>query len=83
MMERVRECKSCRTTVVEGIQDIDHELDDDKTVSEEVYQNRLDTCMECPSLAHGSTCKFSGCLVSFRAYLIEKKCPDPSGDRWS
>ncbi|WP_139367478.1 DUF6171 family protein [Bacillus alkalicellulosilyticus] len=79
-MSDKRQCKSCRTPVVDV--DIDVQIDNANTVDEETYEKRLEICMECPSLVYGSTCKHSGCLVSYRTYLKDKKCPEPSGAKW-
>ncbi|MBU9713569.1 DUF6171 family protein [Evansella tamaricis] len=77
-----RECKSCRTSVLEGVRDIDFEIDPSKTVEEAMYEERLSICMDCPDLQYGTTCKHSGCIVTYRAYLKSKSCPDPAGAKW-
>lgn len=80
-MSRKNECKWCRPIVVEGIDDID-ELDDTQTVSEQIYEERLAICMDCSSLQYGTTCKHSGCIVSYRTLLINKSCPHPGQAKW-
>ncbi|MBU9721579.1 MULTISPECIES: DUF6171 family protein [Bacillaceae] len=77
---QVRECKSCGINVAV---DLDELVDDSaKSVSDELYEERLDLCMDCPSLMYGTTCQHSGELVSYRALYKEKACPFPGEPRW-
>lgn len=47
-----------------------------------LQQQRFDTCMSCPSLQFGTTCKHCGCLVHIRTRLIDSRCPSPYGAQW-
>ncbi|WP_129080241.1 DUF6171 family protein [Anaerobacillus alkaliphilus] len=80
-MTQKNECKWCRPSVVEGIVDIDA-IDDSRTVTEEIYERRLEICMDCPSLQYGTTCRHSGCIVSYRTLLKDKSCPFPGQPKW-
>ncbi|HLU23808.1 hypothetical protein [Lederbergia graminis] len=84
-MEQV--CKSCTHNVHISASDIANMLDDAvqngiDLVSEEVYQERLGICRNCPSLQYGTTCMHSGSLVEYRAKIPESKCPKPNDRRW-
>ncbi|SDZ47896.1 hypothetical protein SAMN05421736_11413 [Evansella caseinilytica] len=79
-MKRFGVCKGCSSSVV--VTDLDYELTDENSVSEEVYQERLEICMECPSLLYGTTCQHSGAIVHHRAMLADKHCPSPLQPQW-
>ena len=51
-------------------------------VSTEEYEKRLAACAGCQALEYGTTCRFCGCFVQYRALFRKKACPDPGGDRW-
>lgn len=53
------------------------------TVSDEIYEARLDACRLCTALQGGSTCRHCGCLVRFRARLTNGLCPRPGGSAWT
>ncbi|MGJ9382273.1 DUF6171 family protein [Salipaludibacillus sp. CF4.18] len=74
-----RVCKSCDRDVTA---DIEIDVSDEESVSEETYQKRLGICMECPSLQYGTTCQHSGSIVYHRAMLKDKKCPKPLDAQW-
>jgi hypothetical protein len=79
-MSAARVCKRCG---INGQVDIDKLLDDKtKSVSDDIYEKRLDICMECPSLQNGMTCQHSGDIVTYRALFKEKGCPYPRSSRW-
>ena len=41
---------------------------------DEIYQNRMDTCMNCDKLNQG-TCLACGCYVELRAASANARCP--------
>lgn len=47
-----------------------------------LQQERFNTCMSCPSLQFGTTCKHCGCLVHIRTRLVASRCPSPYGAQW-
>jgi hypothetical protein len=49
---------------------------------ESVQQARMNTCLSCPSLQYGTTCKHCGCLVHIRTRLSDSYCPSPYGSQW-
>lgn len=44
-------------------------------VLDSVYQERLNSCKNCPKLLGGMTCAFCGCFVQFRARHKTAHCP--------
>ncbi|MDG5471618.1 DUF6171 family protein [Jeotgalibacillus sp. ET6] len=79
-MTEKRGCKSCGFP--ESI-DFDQLMEGaEQTASDELYEQRLDLCMACPSLLYGSTCSFSGDIVHYRALFKEKSCPRPGSSVW-
>lgn len=73
-------CKSCGINVTGHVDQ--HIIDREKSVSDEVYEERLNLCMECPALMYGTTCQYSGELVAYRTLFNEKSCPRPGQPRW-
>ncbi len=53
-------------------------LDADKKVREDIYEERLGRCKECESLMQGM-CRHCGCYVELRAVLKHQSCPL---DKW-
>lgn len=51
-------------------------------VSDAVYEARVAACESCEALQGGSTCRYCGCLVRYRARLTDGVCPCPGGSRW-
>ncbi|WP_284638215.1 DUF6171 family protein [Paenibacillus silviterrae] len=51
-------------------------------VTPELYQERLSSCEQCPSLLYGTTCQYCGCIVRIRARMADKHCPRPGGAFW-
>ncbi|WP_235338275.1 hypothetical protein [Paenibacillus wulumuqiensis] len=54
----------------------------EELAAEEIQQQRFETCMSCPSLQYGTTCKHCGCLVHIRTRLAASSCPSPYGSQW-
>ena len=86
-MEVKDQCKGCSQTVIVPEEEIEKLLESamnkgKATVNTEVYQKRVGTCMRCPSLLYGTTCKHCGCLVKYKALFIDKDCPHPDGSNW-
>ncbi|WP_416147378.1 DUF6171 family protein [Salipaludibacillus sp. HK11] len=73
-------CKSCGKDV--NVNAAEMYSIEESDISEELYQQRLSTCMECPSLLYGTTCQHSGCIVHYRAMIQEKSCPHPKEAKW-
>ncbi|KAB8130504.1 hypothetical protein F9U64_14260 [Gracilibacillus oryzae] len=80
-------CKGCQASVIVSQDEIEQlvmeqlQFEDD-IVTNEVYEKRLITCRDCPSLMYDTTCGHCGCFVQFRAKLAYKSCPFPSGEKW-
>ncbi|WP_233532223.1 DUF6171 family protein [Paenibacillus alkalitolerans] len=51
-------------------------------VPDDIYDQRLQACMTCPSLQFGTTCSVCGCIVQIRAKLKDRDCPKPGENRW-
>ncbi|MDQ0256767.1 hypothetical protein J2S74_004189 [Evansella vedderi] len=79
-MTRIKECKSCGINVHVDMDEL--MIDEEKSVSDDIYDERLAVCMECPALQYGTTCQHSGEIVSYRALFKEKRCPYPGKPRW-
>lgn len=48
-----------------------------ETVSEETYQNRLNTCIDCPFLdKQDKRCTSCGCWVEKKAAFKVERCPE-------
>lgn len=77
--KQTRECKNCGYDVHA---EVEIDIAEEDSVTEEVYQERLAICMVCPSLQYGTTCMHSGSIVYYRAMLKDKRCPYPSGGKW-
>lgn len=51
-----------------------------KLVSDEIFEERLDICKECPDFNSAiSQCRQCGCLLSIKAKWASEKCPL---DKW-
>ncbi|MEK5038264.1 DUF6171 family protein [Sporosarcina sp. FSL K6-3457] len=80
-------CKGCSQSVIVSDVEIQqlikeqlqYEID---IVEDNLYNKRLAVCKSCPSLVYDTTCGYCGCFVQFRAKLINKQCPNPSGPKW-
>jgi hypothetical protein len=57
-------------------------IDPSLAAEKELYEKRLDTCMECEALREQVMCAHCGCFVLFRARVAKSYCPHPNGDRW-
>lgn len=80
-------CKGCSASVHISNAQIERILASlarhpDACVTDEVYEERLNICMGCPSLAYETTCLHCGCFVAVRAKFKDKHCPMPGGARW-
>ncbi|UOE93034.1 DUF6171 family protein [Alkalihalobacillus sp. LMS39] len=80
-MQSQRLCRSC------GISEevnFDYVIEDkSKAVCDDIYEQRVAICMDCPSLQRGMTCKHSGDIITYRALFKEKGCPFPGEEKWS
>ncbi|GIN70653.1 hypothetical protein J14TS2_11280 [Bacillus sp. J14TS2] len=80
-------CKGCTESVIvsnELVEDLllDAEKKGIKMVSPKSYQERLRHCQTCPALQYGTTCKYSGGLVQYKAKILSGTCPCPAGSKW-
>jgi hypothetical protein len=82
------DCKGCSASVRISPEEIaslfspSFKVRELKLVTEEEYTNRINTCMACPALQYGTTCKYCGCLVHMKAKLKASKCPFPYTPKW-
>lgn len=78
---RLRVCKKCllqketKEEYFEKLEEYIANLDPDDRVSQELYEERLGICRECPNIIDGM-CRLCGCFVELRAALKVRKCPD-------
>ena len=77
----LRICKRCLTREMAGqeeyfknLQDYIENLDSEKKVDRESYEERLLVCKACESLFQGM-CRQCGCYVELRAVLKHQACP--------
>lgn len=81
------QCKKClllqagENVTWETVKEYISTLSDELKVDDEVYQNRLDKCMQCDNLISGM-CLKCGCYVEVRAVLKDKSCPDYDNIKW-
>ena len=54
----------------------------DIAADDELYENRLNVCLECDELING-VCDQCGWYVQKRAAHKKNKCPNPAGDLWN
>ena len=79
-------CKKClladidRDADTEKLMEYIAAVPEDKRVSEEEYQRRLDLCRQCEQLANGM-CAVCGCYVELRALKPASYCPGEE-KRW-
>lgn len=77
----LRACRKClleKETPEEYFEKLDayiSNLDPDVKVSQELYEERLTICRDCPNIIDGM-CRLCGCFVELRAVLKVRKCPD-------
>lgn len=87
-MERINECKGCITNVHLSKEEVEKLFGDMikvrniKTVSEDVYTERLSICNNCSALEYGTTCKYCGCLIRIKTKIQNTKCPYPFDPKW-
>ncbi|CAG7643923.1 hypothetical protein PAECIP111802_03112 [Paenibacillus allorhizosphaerae] len=86
-MDKAAPCKGCSADVIVSEKQIQRilaslDLKDFQCVSQELYQARVNRCMQCPSLQYGTTCQYCGCIVQIRAKMIDKHCPKPGKQEW-
>lgn len=78
---RLRVCKKCllqkqsKEEYFEKLEEYIANLDPEDRVSQELYEERLGICGECPNIIDGM-CRLCGCFVELRAALKVRKCPD-------
>ncbi|MCP3763481.1 hypothetical protein NLX67_13920 [Domibacillus sp. A3M-37] len=83
-MSKISSCKGCTGSVSVEKQPHVFFTDDSLLEKEELLRRkrRLEFCTKCEFLQYGTTCGQSGMLVSYRAGLIEAKCPHPAETKW-
>ncbi|WP_188540187.1 DUF6171 family protein [Paenibacillus segetis] len=86
-MERLEGCKGCTDSVKVSPEKLERliaiAMKGREAVSDQEYNDRMDTCLSCPALQYGTTCRYCGCLVAVRARLQDSGCPFPLASRWS
>ncbi len=77
----LRVCKRCLTREMAGseeyfqnLQDYIENLDAEKKVDQQLYEQRLGVCKDCENLFQGM-CRHCGCYVELRAVLKVNACP--------
>ncbi|GAF63159.1 hypothetical protein BTS2_0050 [Bacillus sp. TS-2] len=78
-------CKGCESSVTVEKKDLIRllgSIPSDKMSSNTVYEKRVSTCLGCEALLYGTTCKFSGMIVFYKAKQKEKRCPYPQNGKW-
>ncbi|WP_204502059.1 DUF6171 family protein [Aquibacillus albus] len=80
-------CKGCAASVRMSNKEVDKLVEEQlmleiDVVDDNVYNERLEHCVECPSLVYDTTCSHCGCFVKYRAKLAYKECPHPKGPKW-
>lgn len=87
-MEGINECKGCTANVHLSKEEVEKvfgdmkRVRDIKTVSENIYTERLSICDSCSALEYGTTCKYCGCLIQINAKMQSAKCPYPFDPKW-
>jgi hypothetical protein len=87
-MDRPAGCKGCRDEYKVTDEQIQRLLaspmfsSPELCVTEEVYEQRLSACSNCPKLMNGITCQACGCIIPVVAKLKERRCPLPGGGLW-
>lgn len=82
--EPKRYCRKCLLRETDQKQYFDNlydyiaRLDEDVKASDEVYEERLQTCKECDYLEQGM-CRACGCFVELRAVIKNNRC---SYNKW-
>jgi len=81
-------CKGCRDDYLVTDEQIDRILaapmfQSDISVPDDVYEQRLQQCRDCPKFQYGTTCIVCGCFVRIAAKYKERACPNPGDSRWS
>ena len=52
-------------------------------VTEEDYKERLETCLQCPSLKREAMrCLICGCKITIKAKWATENCPHPEYNKW-
>lgn len=80
MEQGLRVCRKCllrESTEADYLKNLDNYikgLDEDLKVTQELYEERLMICRDCPQLMNGM-CRICGCFVELRAALKVRKCP--------
>lgn len=78
--EAKRTCKRCLLMDIAPEEYLEHMriylngLGEDVKTEEQLYQERLSLCKECPELRDG-LCRICGCYVEYRAAIKAKTCP--------
>lgn len=77
----LRICKRCLTREMAGqeeyfknLQEYIENLDSDRKVAQERYEQRLLVCKDCENLFQGM-CRHCGCYVELRAVIRTNACP--------
>ena len=79
MAENVKPCRCLlfeagQTDMARTVAEYVAGLDEVIRTPEDVYQERLDICRECPELMNG-TCRLCGCYVETRTAKKSQQCP--------
>lgn len=88
MKEKFRDdCKGCQRDVSVTDEPLiyysDSSIEDQgKYVNEDLYQKRVQICLDCSSLQYGTTCRHSGVLIGYKAKQKNKRCPMPGAAKW-
>ncbi len=80
-------CRGCQDSAIVSSEEIEQLVNEQlefetDLVDDDLYEERLEACKSCPSVAYDTTCSHCGCFVQFRAKLAYKHCPYPGGARW-
>lgn len=87
-MKKLSECKGCMANVHLSEDEVKKIFGDVikvrniKTVSEDIYLERLSICGSCSALEYETTCKYCGCLIMIMAKMQNAKCPYPFNPKW-
>ena len=82
-----RYCRKCLTREMAGqeeyfksLQEYRANIESDRKVPDELYEERLAVCKDCELLLEGM-CRSCGCYVELRAAMKKNACPRHKWDR--
>ena len=82
------DCKGCSSSVrmtedeIHNLIEATLKTENIQHVAEDIYIQRLGICNKCSALDYGTTCRYCGCLVQVKAWLLSAKCPYPYDAKW-